>query len=71
MELDPIYLDVSVRRFEKLTAIPTIHAGTGLSFADVEVQRLGASSCVEQKGRANEGGTSSDKPISTNKPAAG
>jgi DNA modification methylase len=57
MELDPVYVDVAVRRFEKLTGIPAIHAGTGLSFAEVEVRRLEASRCVEQRDRAKEGGS--------------
>jgi DNA modification methylase len=39
MELDPAYVDVAIRRFEKLTGIKAIHAETGLSFGEVE-QRL-------------------------------
>jgi hypothetical protein len=43
IELDPTYVDVAVRRFEKLTRIPAIHADTGLSFAEVEHRRLDSS----------------------------
>lgn len=48
MELDPAYVDVSVRRFEKLTGIQAIHADSGLSFAEVERRRLDTSSCGDQ-----------------------
>jgi DNA modification methylase len=44
MELDPAYVDVAIRRFEKLTGLEAIHADTGLSFADVERRRLDTSS---------------------------
>jgi ParB-like chromosome segregation protein Spo0J len=48
MELDPAYVDVAVRRFEKLTGVKAIHADTGLSFADVERRRLDTSSSDDQ-----------------------
>jgi hypothetical protein len=44
MELDPVYVDVAVRRFEKLTGVKAIHADTGLNFADIESRRLDTSS---------------------------
>jgi DNA modification methylase len=39
LELDPHYVDVAIRRFEKQFGISAIHAGTGLSFEALSVQR--------------------------------
>lgn len=39
IELDPIYVDVAVRRMEALTGAPARHAGTGLTFAEEAQQR--------------------------------
>jgi DNA modification methylase len=50
MELDPAYVDVTVRRFQKLTGQQAIHGETGLSFNEVERKRsTGAcsSECAE------------------------
>jgi DNA modification methylase len=44
MELDPTYLDLTIRRFEKLTGEAAIHAETGLTFA--ETQRARATEMV-------------------------
>jgi DNA modification methylase len=35
-ELDPLYVDVAVRRWQKITGIPVRHIETGRTFADVE-----------------------------------
>jgi DNA modification methylase len=40
-ELDPKYADAIIRRFEKVTGIAAIHAGSGQTFAEVEAQRAG------------------------------
>ncbi len=40
IELDPLYVDVSIRRFEKVFQRAAIHAATGLSFAEIAQQRL-------------------------------
>lgn len=40
LELDPHYVDVAIRRFEKQFGIQAVHARTGLSFAALSVQRL-------------------------------
>ncbi|WP_457939290.1 DNA methyltransferase [Mesorhizobium sp. 10J20-29] len=36
IELDPLYVDVSIRRWEKLTKRRAVHAETGLTFAETE-----------------------------------
>ncbi|MGO9451558.1 MAG: site-specific DNA-methyltransferase [Candidatus Binataceae bacterium] len=60
MELDPVYVDVAVRRFEKLTGISAIHADTGLSFADVERRRLDTSSRDDQNAQRRRSATTPD-----------
>jgi DNA modification methylase len=42
MELDAIYVDIIIQRFEALTSIPATLADTGMSFAEVRAQRVGA-----------------------------
>lgn len=39
IELDPLYVDVAVRRWEHLTNIPARHAESHLTFAEVTAQR--------------------------------
>lgn len=39
IEFDPVYVDVAVRRWEKLTGEAAVHAQTGLSFAEMAKQR--------------------------------
>lgn len=34
IELDPLYVDVAIRRWQKITGIPARHAETGLAFSD-------------------------------------
>jgi DNA modification methylase len=43
VELDPLYVDVTIRRWEKVTGILARHAGTGLSFAETEACRAAQS----------------------------
>ena len=38
IEIDPYYVDVAIRRFEKMTGIQAIHSATGLTFAEVRAQ---------------------------------
>ncbi|PTM40305.1 DNA methyltransferase [Bosea sp. 124] len=40
MELDPLYVDVAIARWEKLFKREARHAETGLSFADMATQRV-------------------------------
>jgi DNA modification methylase len=39
IELDPLYVDVAIRRWEKVTGIPARHAESGLSFEQVGAER--------------------------------
>jgi DNA modification methylase len=41
IELDPRYVDVIIRRFEERTGVKAVHAGTGLDFAALQLQRGG------------------------------
>jgi hypothetical protein len=38
IELDPLYVDVVVRRWEHLSNVPARHAGSHLTFAEVTAQ---------------------------------
>ena len=40
IEVDPSYVDVTIKRFEKLTGEEAVHAETGLSFAEIQHGRL-------------------------------
>jgi DNA modification methylase len=40
MELDPLYVDVAIKRWETLFRRQARHAGTGLTFAETAAQRL-------------------------------
>ncbi len=48
MELDPLYVDVAIARWEKLLKGQARHAETGLSFAEMAVQRGLASPAAKQ-----------------------
>jgi DNA modification methylase len=39
IELDPLYVDVAIRRWERVTGARVRHVKTGLSFADVKAER--------------------------------
>jgi DNA modification methylase len=39
MEIDPIYVDVTVRRYQKFTGTDAVHAETGLTFQQLENDR--------------------------------
>ncbi|MCA9310869.1 MAG: site-specific DNA-methyltransferase, partial [Phycisphaerales bacterium] len=40
MELDPAFVDVAVRRWERETGIPAVNTATGLTFAQTAARRL-------------------------------
>jgi DNA modification methylase len=40
MELDPLYVDVAIRRWEQLTNVKALHTASGRSFAEVEAHRM-------------------------------
>ena len=39
IELDPLYVDVAVRRWQSLTGDQAVHTGTGRTFAEIEASR--------------------------------
>jgi len=39
IELDPIYVDVTIERFERLTGIEAVHAESGRTFAEIRAAR--------------------------------
>jgi DNA modification methylase len=39
IELDPLYIDLAIRRWQDATGLPARHIDTGLSFADIEAKR--------------------------------
>jgi 16S rRNA G966 N2-methylase RsmD len=41
IELDPLYVDVTIRRWQKLFKEEVHHAGTGLTFDEIAARRLG------------------------------
>jgi DNA modification methylase len=43
IEIDPAYVDMAVRRMEKITKAPAHLAGTDLTFEHVSVARMGES----------------------------
>jgi DNA modification methylase len=40
IELEPLYVDVAIRRWERVTGIQARHIETGLSFADIEARQI-------------------------------
>lgn len=40
IEIDPVYVDVSIRRWQELTGLHAIHAETGIKFSDMEVRHV-------------------------------
>jgi DNA modification methylase len=43
IELDPLYCDTIIARFEKLTGVPAVHVETGLTYAELAAVRATAS----------------------------
>lgn len=44
IELDPAYVDLTIRRWEKLTGRPAVHAETGKTFAETATERAASAS---------------------------
>jgi DNA modification methylase len=40
IELDPLYVDVAIRRWEHLTNVKALHTASGRTFAEMEVRRM-------------------------------
>jgi DNA modification methylase len=51
LELDPVYVDVAIRRFERATGIGAVHKSTGKTFAQICTERVpeGAPPASHQK----------------------
>lgn len=47
MEIDAAYVDVTIRRFEKITGERAVHAVSGKTFADVTLERVGEKSSID------------------------
>ncbi len=60
IELDPAYVDVAIRRFEKLTGIQAVHTETGLSFDEIQRGRANSSSSEDRRAQRR-----SRKPAAT------
>jgi DNA modification methylase len=54
MELDPLYVDLTIRRFQKVTGQQAIHAVTHRNFSDVERERLGETASDATRGGGEE-----------------
>ncbi len=39
IELDPLYVDVAIRRWETISGVPALHAASGMNFAEVAAER--------------------------------
>jgi DNA modification methylase len=46
MELDPLYVDVTIQRFQKITGKRAVHAVTGLTFTEMEQLRKERGDCA-------------------------
>jgi hypothetical protein len=50
IELDPLYVDVAIRRCEQTTSIPARHAELGLTFAETAAKRgINEMNCSEPR----------------------
>jgi DNA modification methylase len=45
IELDPLYVDIAIRRWERVTGARVRHVKTGLTFAEVEAERHARTQC--------------------------
>ena len=55
IELDPKYVDVAVRRWERYTGKTAVLDGTGQTFEDVEAARIAANDAARSAERPREG----------------
>ena len=53
LELSPIYVDVAVRRWERMTGRPALHAVTGQTFSEISEER-GAGACSQAGSARND-----------------
>jgi len=57
-EIDPAYVDITVRRFQKLTRQDAVHARTQKTFAEMEVDRVSETRSTDHGNQINKGGGS-------------
>ena len=60
IELDPAYVDLTIRRWEKLTGREAVHAETGKTFAETAVERTAASASPDIDATTTETEETSD-----------
>jgi hypothetical protein len=56
MEIDPAYIDVAIRRFEKVTGITARHAETQQTFKKIEQERNAIETDTVSSGGATDNG---------------
>jgi DNA modification methylase len=42
IEIDPLYVDIAIRRWQRMTGEGAIHAESGVDFAALELEETGA-----------------------------
>jgi DNA modification methylase len=62
IELDPLYVDVAIRRWERVTSAHVRHVKTGLSFADVKADRQAQPHSSQVSTDRAAGRTRSERP---------
>ena len=60
MELDPVYVDVTIRRFEGVSRESVIHAASGRSFAERARERTLATSAARRTAESRQEETDGD-----------
>jgi DNA modification methylase len=63
IELDPLYVDIAIRRFERIVGIPAVHCGTKLGFADLAVERKNSVSEARAGSLASETARAADVQV--------
>jgi DNA modification methylase len=58
IELDPLYVDLIVKRYEQLTGEPAIHAASGSTFIQVQSERASGNAPAQEMAAELGGGNS-------------
>ena len=58
IELDPLYVDTAVRRWQKHTGLQAVRVSTGQTFNELEALAESAAPLSEPSGRSTKGGLS-------------
>jgi hypothetical protein len=67
IEVDPVYVDLAVRRWEKMTGERAVHAETGLPFADLADVR--SSQAISESATQGPASAASDPSVTESPPA--